>query len=451
MDICAINSTHDSSCVSVSDGELKLCVETEKDSRPRHAQLGAPDLLNFLSNLSTPPDAIAYSAWHGAPPGYFGAGPQRRTDFSLFGRKVQLFGTSHERAHILSSFALSDLPVGTPFYALTWEGSIGTFYEVDAKFNISTIGSPMSHPGWRYSYAYYLFDPKSHSEGFFERPAFAGKLMALAGWKNLAPLEENERQLIQYLLSPAVPYLSKPETSEPPGKGILEILSANKRGTPLTAAVADSGLDNPRSRNFFRHYSDAIFDSFFDFAKARLTKRLPLVIGGGCGLNCEWNTRWMESGLFDHVFVPPCTNDSGVAIGAAADAQLQLTGNPKLRWNVYAGEEFVEDLVPTEWTRKPLSLDEIAALLQRGEVVAWVNGRYEIGPRALGNRSLLAAPFSKDMTARLNLLKHRESYRPIAPVCLEEDFAQHFDGPQPSPYMPQFHCVEDPRLRGRDP
>ena len=111
----------------MSHGELKLCVETEKDSRPRHAQLGAFDLLNFLSNLAAPPDVIAYSAWHGAPPGYFGLRPQRRSEFSLFGRQVQLFGTSHERAHILSAFALSDLAAGAPFYALTWEGSIDLF------------------------------------------------------------------------------------------------------------------------------------------------------------------------------------------------------------------------------------------------------------------------------------------------------------------------------------
>jgi predicted NodU family carbamoyl transferase len=447
MDICAVNSTHDSSCVLVSDGELKLCVETEKDSRPRHAQLSAFDQFNFLSNLTAPPDVIAYSAWHGAPPGYFGSGPQRRSEFLLFGKPVQLLGTTHERAHILSSFSLSDLAAGTPFYALTWEGSIGSFYEVDAKFNISTLGTPLVHPGWRYSYAYYLFDPNSHAEGFWEKPAMAGKLMALAGWKNPLPLENHERQLIEHLLSPAVPYLAKPQPSAPVAKGILEILPSNKRSLPVASNPADTGLDSERSRNFFRHYSDAIFDRFFTFAKERLTKRLPLVIGGGCGLNCEWNTRWMESGLFDGVFVPPCTNDSGVAIGAAADAQLQLTGNPKLRWNVYAGEEFVEDVQPFDWTRKPLAPDDIAASLHRGEVVAWVNGRYEIGPRALGNRSLLAAPFSREMTGRLNLLKQRESYRPIAPVCLEEDFDQHFAGPQPSPYMLQFHRVHDQRLQ----
>ena len=251
--------------------------------------------------------------------------------------------------------------------------------------------------------------------------------------------------MIAHLLSPAAPHLFKPEPAG--GPRILEILPSNKRALAVTAPFADTGLDNARSRNFFRHYSDAIFDVFFAFAKERLTRRLPLVIGGGCGLNCEWNSRWMESGLFDSVFVPPCPNDSGVAIGAAADAQMQLTGNPKLRWSVYAGEDFIEDMQPFDWARTDLALDDIAAVLQRGEVVAWVNGRYEIGPRALGNRSLLAAPFSREMTQRLNLLKRRESYRPIAPVCLEEDFARHFDGPRPSPYMLQFHRVQDPSLQ----
>ena len=58
--------------------------------------------------------------------------------------------------------------------------------------------------------------------------------------------------------------------------------------------------------------------------RTHLIEKLPLVIGGGCGLNCDWNTQWRESGLFESVFVPPCTNDSGIAIGAAIDAQVDI-------------------------------------------------------------------------------------------------------------------------------
>jgi predicted NodU family carbamoyl transferase len=64
---------------------------------------------------------------------------------------------------------------------------------------------------------------------------------------------------------------------------------------------------------------------------------MPLVIAGGCGLNCDWNTKWRESNLFSEVFVPPVANDSGSAIGTAIDAQFHFTGNPKIEWDVYSG------------------------------------------------------------------------------------------------------------------
>lgn len=68
-----------------------------------------------------------------------------------------------------------------------------------------------------------------------------------------------------------------------------------------------------------------------------MQKGLPLVIAGGCGLNCDWNSKWAETGLFSEVFVPPVPNDSGSAIGTAIDAQLYFTGNPKIDWDVYSG------------------------------------------------------------------------------------------------------------------
>ena len=72
-----------------------------------------------------------------------------------------------------------------------------------------------------------------------------------------------------------------------------------------------------------------------------MKKKMPLLIAGGCGLNCDWNTKWKETGLFPEVFVPPVANDSGSAIGTAIDAQFHLTGNPKIDWNVYSGLSFI--------------------------------------------------------------------------------------------------------------
>ena len=164
---------------------------------------------------------------------------------------------------------------------------------------------------------------------------------------------------------------------------------------------------------------------------------MPLLIAGGCGLNCDWNTKWKESGLFSEVFVPPVANDSGSAIGTAIDAQFHYTGNPKIDWNVYSGLGFVTtgsfdlaryDLYETD--------DEmIADMLANDLILGWVSGKYEIGPRALGNRSILAAPFRESTRARLNEIKQREQFRPIAPVCLEEEAARWFGCDHASPHM----------------
>jgi hydroxymethyl cephem carbamoyltransferase len=195
-------------------------------------------------------------------------------------------------------------------------------------------------------------------------------------------------------------------------------------------------------------FSDEIFSRFHSFARDNLTKGYPLIISGGCGLNCEWNTKWRESGLFEFVFVPPCPNDSGSAIGTAIDAQSFFTGNAKISWNVYTGDAFINDVssISTDFSEYDLDLDQVAQHLSNGKIFAWIQGRCEIGPRALGNRSLLAAPFSVATTERLNEIKKREGYRPIAPMCLEEDAKALFDQDSPSPYMLYFSHVVDRSL-----
>jgi hydroxymethyl cephem carbamoyltransferase len=124
------------------------------------------------------------------------------------------------------------------------------------------------------------------------------------------------------------------------------------------------------------------------------------------------------------------------------------TGRAKLEWTVYSGEEFVDDLgagigIPSS----ALDLEEVCAHLRNGAVIAWVQGRYEMGPRALGNRSLLAAPFEAGMCDKLNQIKQREEFRPIAPICLREDFHSHFDSTaEESPHMLYFQKVKSKAL-----
>jgi len=145
--------------------------------------------------------------------------------------------------------------------------------------------------------------------------------------------------------------------------------------------------------------------------------------------------------------VPPCTNDTGSAIGTAIDALLFYEKKAKVRWSVYAGTEFEEDASPApQFVEREFSYANVADFLARDRVVAWVQGRYEMGPRALGNRSLLASPLNDSMRDRLNVIKQREDYRPIAPVCLEEDIGLLADSSELSPYMLHFYKVTSKSL-----
>ncbi|MGX8010091.1 carbamoyltransferase C-terminal domain-containing protein [Mesorhizobium sp. ORM8.1] len=140
---------------------------------------------------------------------------------------------------------------------------------------------------------------------------------------------------------------------------------------------------------------------------------------------------------FSDVFVPPVANDTGSAIGTAIDAQFRYTGEPKICWDVYAGAEFRTgggiDHIAYDVFEKDYAL--IADMLANDLVLGWAHGRYEIGPRALGNRSILAAPFRDATRERLNGIKQREQFRPIAPVCLREEAERWFGCRVDSPHM----------------
>jgi predicted NodU family carbamoyl transferase len=254
--------------------------------------------------------------------------------------------------------------------------------------------------------------------------------MALASYSNRSTPSAEEGNLIEFLLQDCQHL--KPSACE----------------ALRHSRYYNVGLDDPEFRNFAGIFSDKIFDVFHQFAKSNMKRGLPLLIAGGCGLNCDWNTKWKESGLFSEVFVPPVANDSGSAIGTAIDAQFHYTGNPKIDWNVYSGLGFVTTgpFDSTQYDLYEVDYEMIADMLANDLILGWVDGKYEIGPRALGNRSILAAPFRESTRKRLNEIKQREQFRPIAPVCLEEEAARWFGCEHPSPYMLYTYSVRTDAL-----
>jgi carbamoyltransferase len=161
-----------------------------------------------------------------------------------------------------------------------------------------------------------------------------------------------------------------------------------------------------------------------------------LCISGGCALNIKWNSAIRSAGIFDDVWVPPFPNDSGSAIGAACCAMISKNGVGPLEWSVYRGPPLLNGGgAPSGWRAEPCDLADLAVKLAAGEPVVFLSGRAELGPRALGSRSLLASATSHEMKDLLNDLKLRERFRPVAPICLEDRASEIFIPGSPDPYM----------------
>lgn len=186
---------------------------------------------------------------------------------------------------------------------------------------------------------------------------------------------------------------------------------------------------------------------------AERTGERSLCLAGGVALNCVANGRLLREGPFDDIWVQPAAGDGGSAIGAALTywhdvlhaprpGQRELDGMS----GAYLGPSTSEadacaalesERLSYDVIRAPDRLaDLVAGRLADGALVGWVQGRMEFGPRALGNRSILADPRQVDARIRLNeRVKRRESFRPFAPAVLEERVAEWFDSDRATPYM----------------
>jgi carbamoyltransferase len=271
------------------------------------------------------------------------------------------------------------------------------------------------------------------------------KVMGLAPYGDPAVYRPVLRRL--YELLPNGDYALHLDRVVPVMLGAVEV---RKTGQPVTrrhmdlAAALQEALETI-VLHVLRHYR----------AETRLRK---LCLAGGVALNCTMNGRIARSGLFDDVFVQPAAHDAGCALGGALLAahdegypakcgRLQhvywgtdIGGQAEVEAELKAWQGFLRFERSDEVTR------EAAALLAGGEVLGWVQGRSEFGPRALGNRSILADPRPAENRERINqMVKKREAFRPFAPSVLEEDAAEFFDLPEGFGALPFMLFVVDVR------
>ena len=178
-----------------------------------------------------------------------------------------------------------------------------------------------------------------------------------------------------------------------------------------------------------------------------VTKEERLCLAGGVAYNCVANSRLLRDAGFDEVFVPPAAGDSGAALGAALWLTHRRGGlsAPMVMRTASWGPQFSEAACRAALEAAGLAVErlddaplceKVAGELAAGRLVFWFQGRMEWGPRALGNRSLLADPRREDMRALINMkVKLREPFRPFAPSVLEERASEYFELVGPSPFM----------------
>ncbi len=182
-----------------------------------------------------------------------------------------------------------------------------------------------------------------------------------------------------------------------------------------------------------------------------------LTMAGGVALNCVANSRLAADGPFERVWVQPAAGDAGTALGGALFAAHDIgdrvvpftTAALGRGWSDAELEACLRE-ADVGFERPDDLPDAVADVLARNGVVAWFQGRSEYGPRALGHRSLFANPSHPDNLHRMNVIKGREQFRPVAPMVLAERADEIFEGPTPSPYMVFTHRIR-PAWKDRIP
>jgi carbamoyltransferase len=211
-----------------------------------------------------------------------------------------------------------------------------------------------------------------------------------------------------------------------------------RRGGPL----------EQRHYNLARSLQQVLEETTLDLAGwlHESTRQQDLCLAGGVALNCVLNARLRSHGPFKNVWVQPAAGDAGTALGAALwiDAQMRSPAEPRRSRmdHVFWGPAYDDDEIEALLRRAKVSYrrlenipEETAQLLECDQIIGWFQGPMEFGPRALGARSILASPINASMQDRLNDIKDREDFRPVAPVVLEEAAHEWFVDAGVSPFM----------------
>jgi carbamoyltransferase len=454
---------HDSSACVVRDGELLFAVAEERLSRVKHdarfPQLAIEACLEFAGVRTGQLDEVCF--------GWQTAGPVYRHDLKLYatGRwPINYLNVLNSTQHFLSmwhqksgarAFARRFGPTKARMrfvdhhlaHAISAYGCSG--FEDSAIVVMDGRGAWEATSIWRGKNGrieHGLTIPFPDSVGLFYSAFtdFLGFVPNSDEWKvmGLAPYGQPGVKLDAFIDPEAAPYHVHARRLIRGGAGSFPGM------TPLLGAprVAESEIEE-RHKNIayaVQDYCELAMMSVVRMAVEK-TRCRNLCLAGGVALNSKANGKILASGLVDKIFVQPAATDDGVAVGAALAPYLDGGGrlpNKAMR-HAYLGPAFDDAAVETTlrtYKLRYVRLDDPAAtaaeLLSQGKILGWFQGRMEFGPRALGNRSILADPRDPEMTVKVNnAVKFREWWRPFAPSMKKEAAGDFLESATDSPFM----------------
>lgn len=463
MNICGLKLTHDASACLIADGRLIFSYEVEKiGNNPRHSDFaigidGLKSILEANNYDINQIDSFIFDGWHEGKY-YFDHRDLRDITFAGYGSFIngeqlleekrfsfpQLGATcksyKHIAGHAVGAYCSSPFSQRSEdSFILVWDGGMvpQIFYyhskknEVESLDNLSLITSQV------YEDFSKQFDPfKAYSEVDLSLP---GKVMAYCG---LGKIDNSLLGMFNTGFSNLEKHLSNISVNDLTIRSILRI------NEDFIKRLAGEDLSNYSSPDILNTFQLAI-GNFLIASLRNIVGKYPsyqrnLCYSGGAALNIFWNTSIRNSGIFNEIWIPPFTNDSGSSIGMACCEMLKYCENTKLDWNVYSGPQMSCGSEPQPFYKYPCTMKQLARVLHEFEQpILLLNGSAELGPRALGNRSIIAPANSLSTKYLLNSIKEREFYRPVAPICIEEDAMEIFDPGTPDPYMLFRHTVRE--------
>ena len=460
MLIIGAKATHDAGVACIEDGSLRFSIELEKlGNGRRYSTLpdltAALDILELEGIAPSDVDQLVIDGWHagdarnlGEPvtlnllaggrsavipvgPYHEGRGSTADLRYEFQGLPLGLSGRSegryssyaHVAGHIYSAYCTSPMAGrGHAAAVLVWDGAMfPRLYGVDPNTReIESLGPLFPVSGGTFGRFASNLPPFTDMKQNGDVLGVAGKAMAYAGLGSARP---DLLQLLRETIANMNPFkveadalLARRMTDSTDGSASYADLIATMQeylGAELVSSLGERYRRDPRLRKY------------------------PCIcLAGGCALNIKWNSRLRSCDLFDEVWIPPFPNDSGSAIGMACAEMVHRTGVYALDWDVFRGPKLVDSAAPQGWKRNACSPTELGELLYRsGDPVVVLTGRAELGPRALGHRSILAAAVKPEMKDLLNAIKGREEYRPVAPICLEDKAVEVFSPGSPDRFM----------------